>query len=362
MTQSNPADRWMFIPGPVNVHPDVLHAMAQPPINHRGGDFAKLFERLRPKTQALMQTKKKVYFSTSSAIGLMEACSRNLITKRALHLTCGSFSEQWQRISCDCGKDTDVIRVDWGKANKPAELKAALDKGIYDTVCLVFSETSTSVQNPLPELAAVIRQYPEVAFCLDTVSALGATPVLVDEWGVDACFASVQKGIALPPGFAVFSLSEKALARAKSVTNRGYYFDFLVFEEYALKSQTPTTPSIPHMYGLDAQLDRITQEGLENRWKRHHSLAERAQSWATANMACFAENGYRSDAVTAVTNTRKLDIPALNRYLAERVNMVLASGYGKLKEQTFRIGHVGETTLAQLDTLLTEIERFAASH
>ena len=362
MTQPNPADRWMFIPGPVNVHPDVLRAMAQPPFNHRGSEFAKLYERLRPKTQALMRTQNRVYFSTSSAIGIMEACSRNVIAKRALHLTCGSFSEQWHQISLACGKEADAIRVDWGKANKPAELKAALDKGIYDTVCLVFSETSTSVQNPLPELAAVIRQYPEVVFCLDAVSALGATPVLVDEWGVDVCFASVQKGLALPPGFAVFSVSEKALKRAKTVTNRGYYFDFLVFEEYGLKSQTPTTPSLPHMFGLDVQLDLIAQEGLENRWKRHHALAQRAQKWAAEKMACFAEEGFRSDAVTAVTNTRKLDIPTLNRYLAERVNMVLAPGYGKLKEQTFRIGHVGETTLAQLDTLLTEIDRFVASH
>ena len=353
--------QWMFIPGPVNVHPDVLKAMSQPPINHRGKEFAQLYEALRPKTQRLMRTENAVYFSTSSAIGLMEACSRNLVAKRALHLTCGSFSEQWHEISQRCGKETDALSVEWGKANRPEDLKRALDTGQYDTVCIVYSETSTSVQNPVPELAAVIRNYPDVVFCLDTVSALGATPVLVDEWGVDVCFASVQKGLALPPGFAVFSVSNKAMERAKTVTDRGYYFDFLVFEEYAQKSQTPTTPSIPHMYGLNVQLDRIESEGLENRWKRHRQLSTRTQEWAAAGWACFAEPGYRSDATTAVVNTRKIDVSALNKHLAENFNMVISSGYGKLKETTFRIGHVGETTLEQLNTCLSEIDRFAAS-
>ena len=353
--------KWMFIPGPVNVHPDVLNAMATPPINHRGKEFAQLFDRLRPKAQWLMKTQNAVYFSTSSAIGLMEACSRNLVAKRALHLTCGSFSEQWHMISRECGKETDANAVEWGKANRSDDLKKSLDTGKYDTVCVVYSETSTSVQNPVPELAAIIRQYPDVVFCLDTVSALGATPVMVDDWGVDVCFASVQKGLALPPGFTVFSVSPKAMARAKSVPNRGYYFDFLIFEEYAQKSQTPTTPSLPHMFGLDVQFDRIKAEGLENRWKRHRELATRTQEWAEAGWACFAEAGYRSDATTAVLNTRKVDVSALNKHLSETLNVVIASGYGKLKDSTFRIGHVGETTLEQLNICLAEIDRFAQS-
>jgi aspartate aminotransferase-like enzyme len=185
---------------------------------------------------------------------------------------------------------------------------------------------------------------------------------MVDDWGVDVCFASVQKGLALPPGFAVFSVSHKAMERAKEVPHRGYYFDFLVFEQYAKKSQTPTTPSIPHLYGLNAQLDRIRREGLENRWSRHHQLATRTQEWAESGWGCFAEAGHRSDATTAVVNTRKIDVSALNRHLGEKLNMVIASGYGKLKETTFRIGHVGETTLDQLNTCLSEIDNFAASH
>ena len=354
-------EKWMFIPGPVNVHSDILKAVATAPINHRGKEFAALYESLVSKTQWLMKTANPAYFSTSSAIGIMEACSRNLVAKRVLHLTCGSFSEQWHMISRDCGKDADALSVEWGKANKPAELERALETGKFDTVCMVFSETSTSVMNPLPELAAVVKQFPDVVFCLDTVSALAATPVYVDEWGVDVCFASVQKGLALPPGFTVFSMSEKAMARARTVPNRGFYFDFLVFDEFGQKSQTPTTPSTPHLFGLNAQLDRIRAEGLENRWERHRNLARTTQEWANAGWGCFAEKGYHSDATTAVINARKVDVSALNKHLAATLNCVIAPGYGKLKNTTFRIGHVGETTLDQLNVCLLEIDRFAQS-
>lgn len=360
MSKPESSNLWMFIPGPVNVEPEVLTAMAAPPINHRGADFMELFATLRPKVRDLMRTKGDVFFSTSSAIGIQEAVARNCIAKRGLFLTCGAFSDNWHRIALACGKEADADAVEWGKANRPETLRAALTTGKYDTVCMAHSETSTSVLNPLPEIAAVMREFPDVVFCVDAVSSLGVSPVLVDKWGIDVCFASVQKGLALPPGFAVFSVSEKAMARAQTVDARGYYFDFLVFQKYAAKSHTPTTPSIPHLYGLNAQLDRILKtEGLENRWARHRQMAEMSQAWADTNFACFAEAPFRSDAVTAVTNTRGIDLAALNKVLAEE-GMVLAGGYGKLKGETFRIGHVGETTLSQLQILLDAIDRFLA--
>ncbi|HEX9750133.1 MAG TPA: alanine--glyoxylate aminotransferase family protein [candidate division Zixibacteria bacterium] len=352
------ADHWMFIPGPVNVDRAVREAMAHPPINHRGAEFKQLFEALRPKTQWLFRTSNPVYFSTSSAVGIMEAAARNCIARRSLHLVNGAFSGSWFEISRACGKEADAQAVDWGCANRPEQLREMLMSGLYDTVCMVQSETSTSVQNPIAEMAEVLREFPDVVFCLDTVSALAASPVEVDRWGVDVCFASVQKGIALPPGFTVFSVSEKAMQRARGVAGRGFYFDFLVFEEFAQRSNTPTTPSVSHMFALNTQLDRIRAEGLENRWARHRRLAEMSQQWADERYGCYAEAGYRSDAVTAVINKGTLDIGKLNAHLAES-GMVVAGGYGPLKDSTFRIGHVGETRPEQLQTLLDEIDRFA---
>jgi aspartate aminotransferase-like enzyme len=203
-----------------------------------------------------------------------------------------------------------------------------------------------------------MRRHPDALLCVDAVSSLGAAPVLVDDWGIDVCLASVQKGLALPPGFAVFSVSDRALKRAASIPHRGYYFDFLVFEDYAKKCQTPTTPSLPHMFALDFQMDRIQREGLENRWERHRTMASMAQRWADERYECFAEAPHRSAAVTAVRNTRGTDVSKLNAHL-KTLGMVLAPGYGHLKSETFRIGHVGETTPAQLQRLLDAIDAFA---
>ncbi|MEW5875702.1 MAG: alanine--glyoxylate aminotransferase family protein [Candidatus Zixiibacteriota bacterium] len=359
MTLTGPIDSelWMFIPGPVNVHPDVRRSLATPPINHRGREFSELYERVCAKVRRLLRTEGRVYLSTSSAIGIQEAVARNCVAKRSLHLVCGAFSQNWQEIAVACGKQADALSVEWGRANLPDALEEALAKTHYDTVCVVHSETSTSVQNPLSALAAVVRRFPGTLLCVDAVSSLGAAPVLVDDWGVDVCFASVQKGLALPPGFAVFSVSERALERAASVPNRGYYFDFLVFEEYAKKSQTPTTPSLPHMFALDVQLGRIETEGLENRWERHRTMATMAQRWAEERYECFAEAPHRSASVTAVRNTRGTDIAKLNAHL-KSLGMVLAPGYGRIKSETFRIGHVGETTPVQLQRLLDAIDTF----
>jgi aspartate aminotransferase-like enzyme len=347
----------MFIPGPVNVDPSVRAAMATPPFNHRGTDFKVLFAELTPKVQWLFETKGAVYLSTSSAIGLQEAVIRNLVRERSLHLVCGAFSENWHNIAMACGKEADAERVDWGMPNNPERLRAALATGRYDTLCIVHSETSTSVQNPLSEFAAVVREFPEVMFCVDAVSSLGASPVRVDDWGIDVCFASVQKGLACPPGFAVFSVSEKAMQRARSVPGRGYYFDFTVFERYAERSHTPTTPSIPHMHALNRQLDRIRTEGLDQRWERHREMAAITQEWADENFRCFAEAPHRSAAVTAIQNRRGINVADLNRFLSER-GYAIAPGYGKLKTETFRIGHVGETQVAQLRGLLAAIDEY----
>ena len=146
----------------------------------------------------------------------MELVERNLVRNRVLHVVCGAFYDRWHEVSVSCGKDADAQTVDWGKANSLEDLRTALSRGIYDTVCMVYSETSTSVLNPVPEMAAVMRDFPDVVFCLDVVSALGVTSVPVDEWGVDLCFASVQKGVAMPPGVAIFSVCEKAMQRART--------------------------------------------------------------------------------------------------------------------------------------------------
>lgn len=346
----------LFIPGPVEVYPDVLKAMGTPMIGHRTKEYAALHAQVKEKLQKLLYTKHKVFLSTSSATGVMEGCVRNCVEKRAVNFICGAFGERWHEIVLNNDKQADAVRVEPGKAIKPEMVDQALTTGKYDAVFLTHNETATGVMNPLPEIAEVVKKYPEVIFMVDAVSSMAGVKIEVDKYGIDVCLASTQKGFALPPGFAVFSVSQKALDKAGRVKHRGYYFDFLVFDEFDKKNQTPTTPSVPHLYALNYQLDKFFKEGLETRFERHKQLAVYCRAWVKRNgFALFPEPGYESITMTTADNTRNIDVKELNDELGKR-GFMISAGYGKVKEKTFRIAHMGETTLEELKELLTTIE------
>ncbi len=342
----------LFIPGPVEVLPDVLEKLSTPLIGHRTQEYSELHGRVRTKLQRLLSTHNKVFLATASGTGVMEGCVRNCVSKRLLSLICGEFGERWYEIAKLNGKAADALRVDLGKAIKPEMVKNALVSGKYDAVALTHNETSTGVMNPLAAIADVVKEFPNVIFMVDAVSSMGGAEIKVDCWGIDVCLSSTQKGFGLPPGFAVFSVSEKALRKAATVPNRGYYFDFVTFNEYDDKNQTPTTPSLPHIFALDHQLEKWLTEGLERRYARHIEMAQACRHWATARgFALFPEAGYESVTLTTVDNTRGVNVAALNAELGKR-GFMISAGYGRLKEQTFRIAHTGDLTLDDLSELL----------
>lgn len=352
----------LFLPGPVEVQPDVLRAQAGWMVGHRSAEFRALFARLQPKLRALFQTQHRVYVSTSSGSGLWEAASRCCVRpgRPVLHLVNGAFSARWAEVSQANGKEVDVIEAAWGRAITPEQVEEALRARAYDAVAATYNETSTGVLNPLGEIAAVVRQHPDTLLLADVVSALAGAPLPTDAWGIDVCLASSQKAMALPPGVAFAAVSDRALARAAEVPHRGYYFDFLVLEKYLQRDQTPATPPISLLFAADVQLDAILAEGLEARVARHQAMAQSVQAWALgAGFGLFAEDGYRSPTVTTVANTRGIDFAALDAHLRAR-GMAISNGYGKLKGQTFRIGHMGEVTPADVQTLLDAIDAFLA--
>jgi predicted phosphoserine aminotransferase len=346
----------LFIPGPVEVFPDVLERLSTPLIGHRTTEYCALHARVRAKLQQLLSTKNKVFLATCSGTGVMEASVRNCVSQRVLSLICGEFGERWYEIAKANGKDADALRVDLGKAIRPEMVKRALASGHYDAVALTHNETSTGVMNPLAEIGAVMKKYPDVIFMVDAVSSMGGAKIDVDEWGIDVCLSSTQKGFGLPPGFAVCSVSDKALKKAATVPNRGFYFDFLVFDEYDAKDQTPTTPSLPHIFALDYQLDKWFKDGLEKRYARHIQMAEQCRHWAKKRgFDLFPEAGYESVTLTTVDNTRGINVAALNTELGKR-GFMISAGYGRLKEQTFRIAHTGDLTPDDLSELLDAID------
>src|SRR5689334_23539860 len=194
-----------------------MAAFSRPMIGHRGDDFKNLYRDIHPELQTLFATKQPVFLSTSSAWGVMEASVRNLVDRGVLCCMCGSFSDKWFDVAKRCGKNAEPLQVDWGKHIDPRDVDRQLATGKFDTVTLTHSETSTGVMNPLPEICCVLAKYPDVALILDTVSSLSAVKIDMDALGVDVVLTGAQKALALQPGFSLFSVSEKGLARAAKV-------------------------------------------------------------------------------------------------------------------------------------------------
>ncbi len=346
----------LFYPGPVEVRAEILREMAHAPIPHRGSEFTELFTRITNKLRQALETKCDVFVSTSSGSGFWEMAARSCIRKKVLCCGCGAFSDRWADCCASNGKEVETLNVEWGQPNLPESIDAALKKGGFDAMTYVHNETSTGLRNPIEQVAEVMKKYPDVMFLVDAVSSMAGMPLKYEEWGIDMALASCQKAFALPPGIAFAVVSGKALDRAKDIPNRGYYFDLVSFKKSAEKGQTVTTPSISHMYALDAQLDRMLAEGMANRFKRHHAMGELVRRWAREKWALFPKAGYESDTITCIVNTRGISVSDLNAKLKSRHQCIISNGYAKLKDKTFRIGHMGDLTPAEVEELLGWID------
>lgn len=352
----------LFIPGPVEVSAKTYRAMATPVVGHRSKDFVSLYQGIQPRLQELFATRDPVYISTSSAWGVMEASVRNLCAKKVLNCMSGAFSDKWYDVSQRCGKEAGALRFEWGEPITPEAVRRELATGQYDLITLIHNETSTGTMNPLREIIAVVREFPEVLSVVDTVSSFSAVPVPKDEIGIDVMLTGSQKALALPPGLALISVSERALQRAATIPNRGYYFDFLEFQSNYEKGMTPSTPVIPLINALASKLEDIFTEGLDARFARHEHLNNLVRDWVQRNgFELLPPPAYGSKTLCCVKNTRNLDIAGLNDALKKRYHCVIDGGYGKLKGKTFRISNMGDETgetitglLANLDTLLPE--------
>jgi aspartate aminotransferase-like enzyme len=348
----HPHDK-LFTPGPVEVSPKTLAAFARPTIGHRGEDFKNLYREIHPKLQTLFGTKQPVFLSTSSAWGVMEAAVRNLVDRGVLCCMCGAFSDKWLDVARRCGKTAEPLQVEWGRHIDHKDVDLALASGKFDTITLVHNETSTGVMNPLPEICCIRAKYPDLVLIVDTVSSFSAMKIDMDALGIDVMLTGAQKALALPPGFSLFGVSEKAFARAEKIDNRGYYFDFLEFKKQQAEWMTPSTPSIGHIFALQSKLDEIIEEGLEARYARHARTNALVRDWVKkVGFDFFAEEGFRSKTLTCVKNNKDIDIVDLAKRLREKHHLVIDAGYGKLRGQTFRLSNMGDETEETVSHLL----------
>lgn len=347
----------LFIPGPVDVEPDVLEKLATRQIAHRSKAATNLQESISKKLQTLMYTDNTIILSTTSGSGIMEMAIRSTTKKRAAVFSVGAFGDRWYKMAVTNNIPADKFKSEPGMPTTPEMVEEALKTGKYDVVTVTHNETSSGIMNPVYEIGQVIKKYPGVLYLVDTVSSLGGAKVEVDKCNIDICISSTQKCLGLPPGLSVASISDAAYDRAKEVEFRGFYLDLITVVDRVKKDyQYPTTPSTPHMFALDYQLSKIIeQEGMDNRFNRHAKLADVVREWAEKHFKLYAKEGYRSNTVTTILNTKGYSVGDLNKELATRGYMI-SNGYGDLKEKAFRIAHMADRKLEDLQALLKEIE------
>lgn len=350
-----------FLPGPTEVRSAVLAAQDGPMMGHRAKGMEELIARIQPGLRAIFRTDRPVYIAASSATGFMEGAVRNGARRRVLSLVNGAFSSRFHQIALSTGLEADTITVEWGEVNTPEMLADALKKKDYDAVTVVHSETSTGVLNPIEELAAVAREAGDVAILVDAVSSLAGAQVESDAWGLDFVLTGSQKAFALPPGLAFGVAQPGLLERAAEKTDRGVYFDFLAFEKNIQKNQTPNTPAVSLLYALAQQVDDIMREGVEERWARHEAMARRTYEWVDemvekgVGLSVVAPEGYRAPTVTCIRVPEGITGTQVVAAAKEK-GYTVAPGYGKAKEEMFRIGHMGDHTLEGLEGLLEVLE------
>jgi aspartate aminotransferase-like enzyme len=346
----------LFIPGPTHVRDEILQAQAAPMIGHRATEYSDLQGEVTPKLQKLLDTRQRVYLFASSSSGVMEGSVRQASTQRVLNTVCGAFSKRWHQMTAANGIACDKLEVDMGRAITPELLDEALSKADYDALTVCHNETSTGVMNPIPEIAEMVHaKYPNVLILVDAVSGMAGSKIEFDAWGLDVCLAGVQKCFALPPGLTVCAVSDRARERALQVPGRGHYFAYDQMDKKYEAHQTPATPAISLIQALNKQMDDMFAEGLENRWARHIQMAENVRDWAREHFALYGDERYLSNTVTNVENTRGISVAGLNDELAKRGAM-LSNGYGPLKEKCFRIAHMGDLQVSDIEWLLAQID------
>ncbi len=347
----------LFAPGPVDVSKETFVAMSQNMIGHRGSDFEALYASTQPGLQEIFGTARPVFLSTSSAWGVMEGSLRNLARKKVLCLCCGAFSDKWLDVAKKCGFEAEAVQVAWGEAIDPEVVRAKLAEGGFDTVTFIHSETSTGVLNDLVGISKVVKSFPDTMLIVDTVSSLSTVPMDMDANGIDVMLAGVQKALALPPGLSVFAVSEAGMDRAKGNPNRGYYFDFIEFAKNAAVNNTPSTPAISIIFGLQYMLGEIAKEGFGPRQARHAKTNAMIAAWgARHDFELFAPKGRRSFALTCFKTPENFDLSGFIKNLKNKHNFLINGGYGKIKGTTFRISNMGNETEATMQELIDAMD------
>lgn len=323
-------------------------------MTHRGEAMHALWAGMQEPLKQVFRTSRPVLIGAGSGTSFMEAAIRSGVRERVLCVVGGEYGRRFAEIAVACDKEVIQVMVPHGRALEADHLEQFLDGPEVDAVALVHAETSTGALAPLADLAAVVRAHKDVLLLVDAVSAVGGLPVETDLWGLDFVFSAGQKALAVPPGLALGVASPRLLERARGIEARGRYLDLARLAEAAERQEPPTTPALPQMYALDAQLRRIREAGgIEPRWKRHHEMLTAVEEWSLLHPAVelLAQAGRRAWTVSCLRLPPARPADRVIQGLAAR-GFTVGQGMGAMQESVIRIGHMGEVTPDHVQGLL----------
>ena len=348
----------LFTVGPVACYPEVLEEMRRQMFSHRSEEYKRLHRETVELLQKFVETENQVFLFSSTGTGFMEASVRNCVQKKMLCCVNGSFGKRFANVAISNGKMVETIEPPLGEPITPDLLDDKLSKcPDVEAVAITHNETSTGLINPLEKLAEVVKKHGRLLF-VDAVSSMGGTEIEVDEWDLDVCFGSSQKCFGVPPGLGVGSVSEEALKRSEVAKNKGWYFDFKLWERYQKNAGTPMTSVIPQISGLNRILKLIDGWGGKEKCfdlyrERNRRIREGIQK---LGLTLFPKEGYESPTVTCINTPSNIGGPEIYQKMREK-EFELAKGHGRIKETTFRIGNMGYIKFEDIKLMLEALRK-----
>ena len=348
-------------PGPTPVPDDIVEAMSNPMINHRGPEFHELISRATEQLKRVFMTQNDLYILTASGTGALEASIVNTLSPgdRVLAATAGAFGNRFVDIARTYGAEVQHLQFEWGTAVDPEAVGRALrDDPEIKAVLVTHNETSTGVTHPLEAIAKVVKGEFDKLLLVDAVSSLACIPLPADGWSCDVVGTASQKGFMVPPGLAFISISEAGHKAQETATMPRYYFDLQAAQGYLERGQTPWTPNIPILYGVSLALDMLLSEGMENVYERHARIAQFTRDGVKGLglELLVQDEAYASDTVTAIKMPEGIDGAQLVGLVRTEENVVLAGGQGHLSGKVFRIGHMGQVSREDIEEVLEALK------
>ena len=351
-----PERTYLITPGPTPVPPEVAAAMARPLIHHRSPDFKVLLEQTLAQLGRAFATEQEVLLFAGSGTSAMESAVANLLSPGddVLVASAGNFGDRWTKIARAYGIEPRIHAQPWGEALDPAVVAGQAQDAV--AVYITHSETSTGVVHDVRAIAEALRPTGAL-LVVDAVSSLGGVELAMDDWGVDVVVSGSQKALMTPPGLAFVAASERAWAISEQAALPRFTLDWRVTRDSQEKVQTPFTPPITLVAGLNAALAMIEADGPETVWARNRLLGRASREGAKAlGLELFSPDDDSSSMVTAVQMPEGVDGQQVYGLLRDRFGVVLAGGHGRLRGKVIRIGHMGYMNRFDIITALSALE------